>query len=485
MRRGAWAVTACHIASQIVSLATLAVLYRLISPEIFGVFAIALLVVNFARIFANFGLGVASVQDQDLSDEERSALFHYGGRIAVMTAGVLGLVSIPIAWFFGEFALRDALILPTLALPFTVVGIQHQALLERKMLLGRLAVCRLIAQLIGSIFAIVMAYRGLGIWSLTTQFAVETTSLGVALWIAEPWRPSDKNARNPDISRFKKFGAAYTLSSLAFWLTQNFDTLIVGWLGGKLAVGLYSQAFNLMMKPVLLVTTPVTAVMLPTLARSLPGSVEYRQLLVGFYRFVGLVLLPCSVGLFVLADDVMLVLGGNQWQTAGILLRALAPVIAVQGFINIAGSVFAAAGRADRLLAGSVVIALLLCQGIVAGWWFGVWFGPAGLGGPLGVAVAYSAVTMGVIFLPYLGFCLKTVGVPMRVLLVALRKPAIASLLMGAAVWTTIIAIDETPLRRLIVGTVTGVTVFAFIMWRELTQLIAKSNSEDNPTAPD
>ena len=468
MRWGAWAVTGCHIGSQIVSFATLAVLYRLLMPEDFGVFAIALLVINFARIFASFGLGIASLQDRDLSDEEQSALFHYGMRVAIQTAAVFGLVSIPIAWFLGEFALRDALILPILTLPIAAIGVQHQALLERKMRLGRLAVCRLIAQLVGGLVAIVLALKGWGIWTLASQFAVENTGLVVLLWIAEPWRPSGRNIRNPDITRFKKFGAAYTLSSLAFWLTQNFDTLIVGWLGGKYAVGLYSQAFNLIMKPVLLVTTPVTAVMLPTLARSLGGSLENRRLLVGFYRFVGLILIPCSVGLFVFADDVMVLLGGDRWRAAGILLRALAPAIAVQGFTNMAGSVFAAEGRADRLLAGSVVIALLLCQGVAAGWWLGTRFGPTDLGGPLGVAVAYSAVSAGVIFLPYLCFCLATAGVPTRDVLAALWKPTVASFVMGAAAWTAADATGSTPIVRLTVGMLTGAAVYGVIMRREI-----------------
>lgn len=479
VRRGAWAVTICHIASQIISFIVLAVLYRLIVPEDFGIFAMALLIVNFARIVATWGLGIASVQDQQLTEDEQSQLFHHGLRVAGWTTLAMIALAWPAATFFREPVLKEIVVPLAITLLIAAAGTQHQSRLERKLLLGRLATCRLVAQLIGAIVAVAIALGGYGLWALVGQYSTEALSLVALLWIAEPWRPGRKNSGNADIQRFRTFGRQYTASSLMFWVAQNMDTLVIGRLGGDRALGLYSQAFNLVMKPVLLVTTPVTSVMLPTLAQAVRQPAEYQRLLVSFYRFVGILLLPCSMGVFILADDVMLLLGGDQWREAGVLLRALAPVIAVQGFINIAGSVFAAAGRADRLFKAAVAIALLLCLGIAAGWWLGMRFDPSDLGGTWGVAVAYSAVTVGVIFLPYLWFCLRTVDVPVREVLTALSKPAVASLLMGAAVGTTwsiaAAAIGSTPIVRLVVGIVTGVLVYGIIMRRELIALLSSA----------
>jgi O-antigen/teichoic acid export membrane protein len=483
VRRGVWTATAFHLASQIVSLATLAVLYRQITPDDFGVFAMALVAINLARVIAPWGLGVASIQAQELTDAQQSVLCHDGLRFAAWTALALALLSKLIAWCFGEPRVFDVLVSLLLVLVAAAAGAQHQARLERRLQFGRLAVCRFIAQVIGSLVAIFSALQGLGVWALVIQQLTETTSLAGLLWIVEPWRPFSYSANRESTVHLRRFGGYYTLSGLMFWIAQNFDTILVGRLGGDHLLGLYSQAFNLMMKPVLLTTTAITGIMLPTLSRAVSSPSDYKKLLTGFYRFVGLILLPSSIGLFLLADDVMLLLGGDQWREAGVLLRALAPVIAAQGFINIAGSAFASAGRADRLLAGSAAIALLLCQGIAAGWWLGAHFGPADLGGPLGVAIAYSAVTVGVILVPYLWFCLKTVGVPMREVLTALLKPAIASLVMGAIVWATwsiaAAMIGSTPIARLIVGVVTGVTVYGIIMRHEL--ILIRSVSEETP----
>ena len=43
------------------------------------------------------------------------------------------------------------------------------------------------------------------------------------------------------------------------------------------------------------------------------------------------------------------VLGGEKWADAGPILSVLAVAILVQGFVGAMGSVFASAGRADRV----------------------------------------------------------------------------------------------------------------------------------------
>ncbi len=220
-----------------------------------------------------------------------------------------------------------------------------------------------------------------------------------------------------------RFGGYYTASSLMFYLATTADKIVLGRIGvnGERELGFYTQAFSLMMRPVYLVTTPLAGVMLALLSRSAHDPPEYRRLLLEFLRLVGWLLFPAGVGMFLVGGDLVLVLGGSAWRPAGVLLVTLAPTILVQGFFNVAGSVFASAGRARALFFGSAVIALVLCQAFVVGRLLGERFEPTAGGPALGVAWSYSLTSIGVLFVPYMLYCLHTVGVRVRDLLAALR----------------------------------------------------------------
>ena len=91
------------------------------------------------------------------------------------------------------------------------------------------------------------------------------------------------------------------------------------------AIGLYSQAFSLMTKPVGVLTSPVTGLMVAGLSQAQGDRAAHTALVARFFRLVAVALFPCAAGLAAVAPEVMLVLGGYRWQTAGTMLAVLAP----------------------------------------------------------------------------------------------------------------------------------------------------------------
>jgi O-antigen/teichoic acid export membrane protein len=215
-----------------------------------------------------------------------------------------------------------------------------------------------------------------------------------------------------------------------FYLVGNVDRILVGYALGAECLGLYGQARNLMLKPVGIVLTPLTGIMLPALARAVHDHRLYVRLLLGFFRFIALTMLPAAVGLAIVAPEAMRVLGGRQWMAAGPVLAILALAILVQGFFDALGSVFASAGRADRLAYASMTIAMVLSASFVLGLALG-----NRMGEPLwGVALGYSASMLLLVFPFYLAFALRTVGVAFRDWLGQLFPAAPAAGLMGLVV---------------------------------------------------
>jgi len=425
VRRGTGIATTAHIAAQLLGLAVLAALYRLIEPEQFGLLAMILPLLALVQIFMMPGLNIVTVQRETISDAQVSWLFWVNLALCAALAVLVAALGPLLAWFYQRSELTSLTAAVAGTIVVTGLGAQHQALLERHLRLKPLATARLAAQLVGGLAAVLAAVAGWGVWALILQLYVAAVVLGGMLWQFEPWRPS-RPKRQQDVAQLVRFGGFFTASSLMFYLAQNVDKVLIGWAAGAAVLGLYSQAFNLMMKPVYLLMTPLAGVMLPGLSRAAADREAFGRLLLAFTRIIALAMMPAGVGLFIVAPELILALGGPSWMAAGPLLRALSVAILAQGFVNMAGSVYTASGLTGRLLVAASALAACITAGLGMGWFVGQHYErPA-----MGVACGYS-LTILVIAGPYLAYCLQAAGVGFGDWLRQLRRPVLAAIGMG------------------------------------------------------
>ena len=478
VRGGTGLAAAAQVGSQLTSFLVLAFLYRLVAPADFGLLGMVIPLLMFLRIFSTLGLNIGVVQRADLSPGQLSNLYWLQLVLGAVTSIVTAALAPTVAWFYAH----PELVSLTVALAPTALsaaaGAQHQALLERQLRFGPLAVVRLLSQFLGGLAGVLCAWFDLGVWALVVQQHVELLLLALLAWYLEPWRPQ-RYQRAQQLGSLLRFGGHYSASTILFFIALNIDKVLVGYTLGQRALGYYSQAFNLMFKPVYVVTTPLTSVMLPALARAIDNRRAFEELFLAFHRLLAITLLPTSVGLMLVAPEAMLLLGGPQWQPAAPLLRAFAAAILVQGFVNVTGTVLAAIGRADRLLVGAGLMTTVLVQGYLAGLWFGRHFAEQYQFEPvLAVAAAYSIVMILVVFLPYLLFCLRTVHIPLTHWLQVIHHPALASLGMGlvvAALRSALMRQHPTSTVALLAAQIAaGVVVYALLARREITWLVTQ-----------
>ncbi len=482
IRRGTRWVIVAQIASQFISLGVLAALYRLVMPDQFGLLGMVVPLLLLGKIFASFGLNVATVQKRQLTEGQLSTVFWVSLLVSTLVAGAVAASGPLVAWVYQVPQLAQLVAALAGTLVLAAAGAQHRALLERKLRIGRLAGARVIAQATGGLAAVVAAFAQWGVWALVVQQYVELAVLGALVWWLESWRPR-RWSQCRAAGDLLRFGGYYSLSSLMFYVAQNMDKILIAWLlagsrEGQTALGLYSQAFNLMMKPVYLVTSPITGVMLPALSRLAHQKHELEQLAARFYRMVAIFLFPCGVGLTVVAVDVMLVLGGESWRPAGYLLMVLAPTVLVQGLLNISGSLFAATGNARALFFGSLATAIVMSGAVLVGASLGGYWAPAPEGPTLGIACCYCAATVLILPLPYLAFCFRVAEVSPRSILAPLTRCAISAILMGVLVWaarycTTRLGLTGLPQLLLVVSS--GVVAYGLLARREIRWFLGQT----------
>ena len=474
VRRGAGAMAGVQMVSQVVSLVGVAILMRLLEPGDYGLVGMVLPIMLFLRIFATLGLNIATIQRPDLEDRQLSTLFWCNLGLGVVTTAVTALIAPAVGWLYARPELSESLRDITLALSATslvvAVGAQHQALLERHLRLPRLGVIRVLAQLAATASGIAAAWAGWGVWALVVLHYVDALVVAALAWWHESWRPGWPTA-GASARPLVEMGGLFALSAVVLFLADNLDRLLVGRIAGNHAVGLYSQAYNLMIKPVYLLTTPLTALLLSSLSRASAIPRAQGELLVAYYRLAAVVLLPCSVGLAVVGSDVMRLFGGQKWDEAGPLLTALSVGMFAQAVLILNGYVLTAAGRTGRLLLSSLCIAAVLLSGYLAGaWWATTWGAPAALG----VACGYAVSVLGVLLIPHTVFCVRSAKHSAGEVLATWRRPLQAALVMGAMVWMfgEWLAVTSAPLR-LIVLIPLGALLYAALAREELAWLAA------------
>jgi O-antigen/teichoic acid export membrane protein len=484
-RRGTPVVLLGHLLSQLLGFGTLAILYRLLEPKDYGLLGMVLPAVMLPRMAATLGPGVAVLQQQRLSQQQLSSLFWLqsaaGALAAVVTVAIGG-------WMAAEYQQMLLLWLSVALAAGTLcasLGNQHQALLERDLRFRTGAALRLAGQFVACAGAITYAWFWPDVWALVIQHVAELVVLWLGSWLLVGWWPDWPAPRRGANQPHLRFSVAYSVSMLLQFVGQNIEKLLLPFafgLSAGPALGLYSQSFGLMIKPVYLLTTPLTGVMISSLAKTQPGSELFTNLVARFNRLAAILLFPSAVGLTLVAPDVMLLLGGPQWQPAGLLFRWLAPSLAAIGLGNLAIFVLAARGQGRMLAISTAIWLLLIAQGTGFGFWWSQQLPPPGdayYRAVLGIAAGFTLMQTVVWCVPFLWFTFRSVGVaPLRVL-AALWPSLRAALLMGTLVFIAQRfalpafgpAVQGSPLFRLLASAALGAAVYVALAWRELSWL--------------
>lgn len=471
VRAGAGATAAAQIFGQAIQIATVAVLYRLLTPSQFGLFWMVVSVLLVLRIFCTLGLNVGTIQQASLTSEQLSAVFW----LTILFGSLTTLATAALAPAVAAFYRQPELVRLTLVMSGTsfmiAAAAQHQALLERSLRLPELVTLRIVAKLSAGGAAIAAALAGAGVWALAIQWYAEIGLLLAGVWWLEPWRPSLRF--NAGAARgMMRFGGYLSAAELTFALAQNLDKMLVGrWLG-PVAEGFYGQAYSWMMKPVDLVVPPVASLLLPALARAAYDKTLYSQVWFSFSRLVGMVMIPAGVGVAIVSPEALLVLGGERWVEAGYLLRVMAIAIVVKGFMNLAGSVLASVGRTDRLFGASILMVIVLAVAYVLGFLVGNWFDQP----TLGVAAAHTIATL-VLFVPYMVFCLSAAQVSVREWLRVLAPLVLPAVVMGVvviAVRMALVAAGARPLVLLGIEIAVGMGAFFLLAHQQVRWLLGQ-----------
>jgi len=431
------------------------VLARLLTPEMFGLVAMANVALALVASLRDVGLGQAYVQREMGSPEELRRAANTTFYLMLLTNAVLCVLAVSLAPLAGRFFENPEVVplLRAITLIFLLDGLISgpTMVLRRRMDFRRLAYGEIGASFAMAIVAISLATLDFKAWSLVWgQVAGRVAEASALFWLSG-WRPRFEFSRKLARELFD-FGRYLWAFSILSAVGRVLDRAIVGRGLGAASLGSYHLGSNLANLPAQQISSVVNRITFPAFARMQGDPERMAAALRKTLAHVSIVTLPLTAGLIVAGPQLIGTVYGPGWEAAVPVLQALALFGMTLSISSVTGPIFQAIGRPQVLLYTSIFhhviyVGLLL------------WWGRYGLQGILSavvVPVQVSAVVAFALILRYLEAGFVWVFGPCL-------RAATAAVGMLAALWTVGPILEASPLPlpiQLVVLAILGVAIY-------------------------
>lgn len=446
----------------LVQLVVLMALGRLLTPAEFGLMGAAVVVIALSQIVSQVGVGPAIVQRRDLNELHVRTAFTISGALGFVLGAAVWLGAPALAAFYRIPELEP--VFRGIAFLFPIDGLNTvgQSLLSRQLRFRLYVTLEFASYFLGyACIGVLLAWQGYGVWALVAANLSQVTLRTLTMYVAtrHAIRPSFNLQATRDLL---SFGFGHSLAQVALVLSQQGDNLVVGrWLGPA-ALGVYGRAYNLMVMPSIVFGKIVNRVLFPVMAQ----VQDERDRLAGAYErclaIVGLISLPVSACLWVVAPEFIPVLLGPQWLAVVLPFRLFTCGLFFRMSSKVSDACTKAAGAVySRALIQGVYAVLVLVGALLGQRW--------GIGG---VAVAVS-LAMGINWLTMAALGRTITGLSWSRFVRAQAPGVLLAGVMGGIVAVTVQAARAAHLGSVPVLIIAGLTAAAVAyaasrLWSEL-----------------
>ena len=376
-----------QLASLLLSLGTIAILAKLLTPEDFGIIGVGMVFLTLFYSFQDFGVMPALIRRDDRLMEAVSVGLTLRWVMSVLIAVIVVGCSPLIAWFFGDPAISYVIIAYTANLFILNFGFTSQTYLTRSLKFSCLAFATMGQYLAVAVVSVMLALAGFSYWSLVFGSLAGSLSYVVLLRFYE---------RTPVKARFDRkimnelldFGKHILVSGLMTFVVFNFDQAIVGRALGVASLGIYFLAVRFGRTIGQQIAGAVNAVMFPTMARSKEDTEFLKTGYTQSIRMIAVLAVPVTVGLSVLSPFFVNIVLGSKWLAVVIPLS----ILSFQGLLNAlippAANVLMSIGKPRYMSIQSTIQAGVILVGV---------YPAAILYGVVGVCLLTTIASLGVL----------------------------------------------------------------------------------------
>lgn len=329
--------------SQFFSWVSLLIIVRLLSPADFGVVAMATVLLPYLRCIGTFGITRIIVNFPDLSEDDIAQLNSFSVVLGLLCFAMAALLSYPVSVFFRDPRLVPlVMVISSSLVPWGFRAVP-EGLLEKDRRFRTLSTYDALFAILAAAISLAMAYLGFGYWALAWGNVFGNIVRSVLIMLARPHyfaMPRLKEIREPLL-----FGWHVLVSLVAMNSYATLDNATVGRVLGRAALGFYGMAWTFANIPLEKITTLVTTVVPSYLAALQKTPGEIRRYVRTLTEALSLITFPATVGLGLVARELIPLALGPKWQGVVLPLEILSVYAAFRSIVALLPKVLTAIGN--------------------------------------------------------------------------------------------------------------------------------------------
>ena len=314
------ASTVARFALQLVAQVVLA---RTLGPDIFGVFAIGMVVLTFANFVSGFGFSWSLLQRATLCEEDVRFAWTWQLLVGIVTMLALYWLAPLMAQYFREPRAQYVIEWLSLACLLSAAAAPSSYLLQRDLNFRGVGLIQVGSYAAGYLaVGMPMALLGWGTSSLVAAWLVQAMVHLVASYALKP------HTLRPlfwyhDAASAIGTGRTVFITNIVHWVLTNLDRVVIGRLLNAQALGLYNVAYNLATMP----NTLLLGALSPAfMAAGAQLQNERQRLGRAYLQMLATILvlgIPTFVFLALISADLVRLLYGPKWSEAAWVLGIL------------------------------------------------------------------------------------------------------------------------------------------------------------------
>lgn len=338
-----------RIGAQGVNFIVSIVLARLLLPEEYGVISLVLVFISFLDVFVTYGFGNSLIVNKESDNIDFSTCFYFGIGLSLVTYVFVYFTAPMVATFYDNDILIPVLRVMGLRIPIAAINSVQQAYVSKHMMFKKFFISTSIGTVLSGVIAILMAYRGFGVWALVEQYLGNVICDTICLWIIVGWRPI-KAFSLSRLTKIYDYGWKILIVGLIDTGYNQLRSLVIAKKYSSEDLAYYNKGNQFPSLGMSVIEPTVNGVLFPALSQCSDNQNEMRGITRRIIMLSTYIVFPVMIGLMAVAKPLVTVLLTEKWLPCVIYLQigCLSYLLRPLQFIN--NSVIKASGRSGLLL---------------------------------------------------------------------------------------------------------------------------------------
>lgn len=343
---------ASKYAVYLVNFVSLMITARIFAPEVFGVIAAAQVFIVLFQLVAEGGLTPAVINLDRLREEDRDGIFSFSVLVGLGIALAFYLLGPALASFYQMKQLQDVVPYIALSVLFTTCGVLPTAQLQRQQRFLELAISGICAEVVALVVVVLAATSLSPLKAFALRGPVYASVNFIVSWRSTEGTDFGRARLGRKLSALRPLlrvtGYQLGFNFLNFF-SRNLDNMLVGKVMGPSVLGIYDRSYQLMRYPLLLLTFAMTPAIQPALRSKAGDKAQVRAVHQDLTFKLSLLGCIAAVGMYFLAQPLVLTAFGRQWMQAVPILQLLSLIVPAQVVLSTSGSFYQVFNRTDLL----------------------------------------------------------------------------------------------------------------------------------------